>query len=256
MSIGLNLLLEFMVVLGVIAIGFLSGSTEMHDLLCHNDIGTIIMAFGIFWIVGVVFRLNKMSETIVSVFVAFGILLFGYVLFKFGLGYALLTTGCFLFYSVIVVCQISPKTGGILFFISISLLLIGYPIRGATKPTNLRPDIYQPITDPNAKWDLELINYGKESTLTNVIKNTRIVAHFVGTEQQAYRQANELIENKGYRAHAINLLPTYISPEYTPKDTRLRQYIGLSTEDLECTYSQEDRPGWLCHPFWEFELSH
>jgi len=256
MSIGRNLLLEFMIILGIIIIGFLNGSQEMHDLLCHNDIGTIIMAFGIFWLIGSVFRLNKMSETIVSVFIAFGISVFGYVLFKYGLGYALITAGCFFFYSVIVVAQISGKTGFVLFIVSISFLMAGYPIRNATSPTNLRPDIYQPIMDPKAKWDLELINYGQECSITNVVKKSLIIAHFVGTEEQAYQQAYKLIESKGYRAHVINLIPTYISPEYAPKNERQRQYIGLSTEALEGTYSQEDRPGWLFHPFWRFLSSY
>lgn len=256
MNIGINILLEFLVILGVIVVSFFTGDKEIHDLLRNEDIGTIIMSFGILWLIGVIFRLNRLSHGIVSAFIAFGIMTFGYVLYKFGLGYAMVTVGFFFFYAIIVVCQISEKTGFVLFIIAISFLVIGYPIRHVTKPTNLRPDIYQPLMDPNAKWNLELINYGQESTATNVVKNTRIVAHFVGTEEQAYSQAYDLIEKKGLSAHLINLIPVYISPEYTPKDQRLRQYIGLSTEQLECTYDQDDRPKWLFHPFWRFELSH
>ena len=252
MNVGLNLLLEFLVISGLIVISYLCGFQETHNLLHNEDIGSVIMTFGIFWLVASVFRLHKMSHGIVSACVAFGIMIFGYVLFKFGLGYALVTAGCYSFFMIPIVGLISNSAVGVMVIIAISSLLIGYPIRHVTKPTNLRPDIYQPLTDPNAEWELQLINYGQECTATKVVQTTRVVACFTGTEYQAYSKAYDLMEKKHYFANLVSLAPTYISPEYTPSRRR-RQYIGLSTDQLDHGgYSQDDRPAWLFHPFWKF----
>lgn len=256
-SIGVNILLELCVIIGVLTFGYCNNWTEIHTLF-KEDIGTIIMMFGAFWAIGVYFRLGKISHSIVSIMIALGLIIFGIVLHQYGLGYALLVSAAYLFYAIIIIGHFSGTIALIFFILSILFVFAGYPMRHITKPTDPKPPTYQTINDPSIQWDLIITTFKLNDGQGESLTTKQCIARITGTEESAYKQAVQKV--KEFRA--INGCGTFINAKMSVQDVdlvpilpdgyipkKLQKYMGLSTWGLMCTYTRDESPYWAWGAF-------
>lgn len=156
--IAKNLLKEAIVIILVLSIGWLVGSSEIRGLF-KDDIGSIITSIGLLWCIGAFFRLHtEWDYTISSIVVGLGMAIFGYCLWEAGLFHAILITGLYMFF-VAWFCTpfISRGTHGCLIIIGAILIIFSFSTKPFSKPTERTDEYYADKSD--TKWYIWLDTY-------------------------------------------------------------------------------------------------
>jgi len=138
-SILTNLVLEFVLVCIIIfywtVISPHEGCVEIFS--GHDGTGAFIGCFGLLWGIGAFVRLSTGWGTWgLSLIIASCLVAFGYGLDSYGFFYAICILGAWFLLLGYVAGGIVPEIAIIFFVLGVILLLIGYPLRSFSTPTN------------------------------------------------------------------------------------------------------------------------
>jgi len=184
MNIVESLKKEFIVIMSILIFGAIAGFKECKDFW-NYDIGTCISAIGMLWTVGSFFRIySNMGSNVASLFVGISVFLLGFAIGEYGIFTAFIIVGCAFLYFAYLCQPLAPIQAAVIFLVGLVLIPVGLLLRPFDIPTYPEKS-YHPITITNMDWDIFLYYHGD-------VKGTNI-AHVIGTEEYAYREARKSI---------------------------------------------------------------
>jgi len=219
MNLKRIIVVDVLVISAVLFGGYLIGFDECEFLLKYDDIGTIIIAFGILWTAGSVmkFPFGGWIESIVGIVCGASTCLFGYLLFEYGFFQALIGLGIGLMVLGAIIRSIdsSPQSiCHIVVLVGLGMTILGAPLMGLSKPTK-KPDQTDRHVDVNAKWQIQIEYH------SNGLRSSQIFK-YEGLENEAYEAAQIAkrewkLQNPNKRFYRCRLICIWVPDWYARK---------------------------------------
>jgi len=145
MNILKNIIVEILIVVGVIIWSLCDGDQGTIDVFLWGKMGmgTTISSFGILWAVGAIITLSAgWASKFTSLGLAIGLIVLGIAMDMHGLYMAIAVLGGYILFVAYLCGAVSPSLSVILWVIGFCLILIGYPQRHLSAPTQVSKDIW------------------------------------------------------------------------------------------------------------------
>jgi len=162
-----------LLILFLMTIGYIYGCEEARNMFIDHeirDMGSLISIFGIFYTVSSFFSINnKLSVWLSNMGIGILLITFGLSMHSYGLIYAFIISGAFLVIMGYFISAFNPAIFSIITWIVLPIILILFPFRNSTNPTEIPPQLYKPI-DIITLWDIEVLENDCEKIMTLPLK--------------------------------------------------------------------------------------
>ena len=200
-NIRKNIFFDITVIFLIFAGCFIFGFDEVTLLLKYDDIGSIIMAFGIVWLFGAFGKLVcvPIECTVSSMMCAVTTIIFGYGVFAYGFFMGICLAGVAIFIMGIYTTPVINEGGCLIsrvliVILAIPLIIIGFSFKGCSEPTKRILPYARDVSFPTAKWQIVIVykdNAVGTRTKISTTQGTEASATIVAqNRRKAFRKAN------------------------------------------------------------------